>query len=278
MSEPAVDRNAFRAFEKAAHDRIAQSYHNAFSVVTDRAIEPLLAAARVGAGTRLLDVAAGPGTLTAKAAARGADVTGVDLSSAMVALARQLHPGIEFREASADALPFPAASFDAVTCSFGLGHFASAEHVLAEFARVLATGGVAALSWWAPFAQNRINGVFYETVQALGARPPGTIPAGPPIDRFSDHERLSELLRAAGFDHVAIDEVTFTHALRDADELWELAMGSFARVSSVILAQDAELQARIRAGVAERAAQYASANGLAIPVAFRIVSGTRDRP
>ena len=59
MSEPPVDLDAFRDFERAAHDRLAKTYHDAFSVVTERAIEPLLDAAQVGAGTRLLDVASG---------------------------------------------------------------------------------------------------------------------------------------------------------------------------------------------------------------------------
>jgi hypothetical protein len=50
--------------------------NNAFSAVTNRAIEPLLEAANVGNATRLLDVATGPGTLAAKAAERGARVIG----------------------------------------------------------------------------------------------------------------------------------------------------------------------------------------------------------
>ena len=71
MSQSQIDLEAFRNFERATHDRLAESYHDAFSTVTDRAIEPLLAAAHVGDGTRLLDVATGPGTLAAKAAERG---------------------------------------------------------------------------------------------------------------------------------------------------------------------------------------------------------------
>lgn len=276
MIMPVIDLDAFRDFERTAHDRIARTYHDAFSAVTDRAIEPLLDAARVTTGTRLLDVAAGPGTMTARAAARGARAVGVDLAPAMVALARQLHPGLDFREGSAEELPFAAESFDAVVCSFGLGHFSKPEQVLAEFARVLAPQGAGALAWWQGFAQNRINGIFYETVQALGVSAPGIVPAGPPVDRFSDRDQLAELLRAAGFDAVRMKDVSFTHRLRDPDELWSLAMRSFARVSSVIRAQSADVRQRIRAGVEERAMSYASADGLDIPIAFLIASGTRS--
>ena len=103
----AFDPDAFRDFERAAHSRKAESYHGQFSAVTDHAIRPLLDAAKVGGGTRLLDVAAGPGHLAGTAAQRGARVTGVDLAPAMVALASKLHPDVTFREASADRLPFP---------------------------------------------------------------------------------------------------------------------------------------------------------------------------
>lgn len=63
MREPALDAAAFRQFEQTAHDRIADSYQTFFEPVTQHAIAPLLDAEHVGAGTRLLDVATGPGAL-----------------------------------------------------------------------------------------------------------------------------------------------------------------------------------------------------------------------
>jgi len=274
VSGQSFERDAFRDFERAAHNRIAETY-GALSVVTDRAAEPLLDAAHVGAGTRLLDVAAGPGSVTQRASARGARAVGVDLAPAMVALACRLHPDLEFREASADALPFADASFDAVVCAFGIGHFSNAEHVAAEFARVLAPRGFAALAWWQEIAHNRINGVFLEVLGQLGVSAPDSMRSAPPFERFSDRDRFAGLLQSSGFDAVRVDEVSFQHRLRSADELWALAMGSFARVSSVIQAQSPDVQQQIRMAVAERARQYASNAGLDIPVAILIASGMR---
>jgi SAM-dependent methyltransferase len=217
MSGPSIDPGAFRDFERAAHSRNAGSYHDLFTVVTDRAIEPLLDAARVRAGTRLLDVAAGPGRLSAKAAGRGARAIGTDLAPAMVALARGLHPDVEFREASAEELPFADASFDAVVCAFGVGHFSEPERVIAEFARVLAPRGIAALSWWEGFSRNRINGIFHEVIGRLGVSAPGVLPPGPPIDWFSDRDRFAEFLQSAGLETVRVDSVSFMHRLRDTE-------------------------------------------------------------
>jgi SAM-dependent methyltransferase len=270
-----IDRNAFRDFEREAHDRIAGSYNDLFAAVTDRAIAPLLDAAQLDAGMRLLDVAAGPGRLTRAAADRGALAVGCDLAPAMVALASHLNPGIRFDEASADALPYPVGSFDVVVCAFGIGHFPDPERVLAEFARVVAPGGRAALSWWEAFSRNRINGIFHEVIANLGVSAPDVLPPGPSMDRFSNPQTFLSLMRATGFEDVGVESLAATHRLADADELWNLAMGSFARASSLIRAQSEDMQRTIRAAVTASARRYAQPDGLHIPIAFLVVSGRR---
>jgi SAM-dependent methyltransferase len=275
MSQSQFDLEAFRNFERTTHDRLAESYYDAFSAVTNRAIEPLLKAAHVGNGTRLLDVATGPGTLAAKAAERGARVIGIDIAPAMIELAHMLHPHLDFREGSAEELPLDSSSFDAVISGFGVGHFSRPERVLAEFARVLVPKGRVALSWWDGFGKNRINGIFFEAINELGISAPGALPAGPAVDRFSDPNEFAVILRAAGFEVVGIDYISFSHSLKSVDEFWDLALGSFVRVSTVIGAQNADVQQRIRAKVEQIAQQHASANGLQIPIAFRVIAGIR---
>src|SRR5215204_4870626 len=142
------DAERLREFEREAHTRLAPNYDAFFSPVTALAAPVLLDAAAVGPGTRLLDVACGPGRVAARAAERGAIATGVDLAPGMVALARHLHPGIEFREGEVEALPFGDDAFDALVCSFGLGHFPDPERAAAECARVVEPGGRLALAWW----------------------------------------------------------------------------------------------------------------------------------
>jgi ubiquinone/menaquinone biosynthesis C-methylase UbiE len=275
MTQPGFDADAFRDFERAAHGARAESYHDRFAAVTGRAIAPLLDAVQASDGTPLLDVASGPGHLAGAAARRGARVTGVDLAPAMIELARRLYPGVTFREGSAEQLPFADASFEAVTCAFGVGHFPDSPRVLRDIARVLAPGGRAALAWWDGFERNRINGVFYDVMMRLKVSAPGVVPVGPPIDQYSDRERFAQLLRDAGLSDVRVDAVSFRHPLKDADALWSTAMGSFARASSVIAAQSDDRQREIRAAVTQAAAPYATSDGLAIPVAFLVASGVR---
>src|SRR5438477_11403025 len=101
-----TDPTAFHDFEHAGWERAAEYYADAFGVVTKGTAGPLLDAVGAQAGVRLLDVACGPGFITAAAAARGADVVGLDFSPAMIARATELHPSIAFREGDAEALPF----------------------------------------------------------------------------------------------------------------------------------------------------------------------------
>src|SRR5579872_6221410 len=153
-----------RAFERQGHDALANSYHAFFSGVTALATNPLLDAVRLRPGTRLLDVASGPGTLAAEAANRGARAVGVDLSPRMIELAQRLHPAIKFREADVEHLPFPDQAFDAVVCAFGLGHFPKPEPAVAECVRTLSPGGRIAFAWWDDPARQRIQGIFREAI------------------------------------------------------------------------------------------------------------------
>src|SRR5262245_23590908 len=135
MTQPRLDSDAFKAFESAAHDEIAEGYRDFFAGVTSHAVDPLLDAAGVRKGTRMLDVATGPGVLASRAGARGASrVIGIDIAPRMVAIAAARYPDIEFRHADAEALPFADGDFDAVVSNFGIGHFPRPERAIGECA------------------------------------------------------------------------------------------------------------------------------------------------
>ncbi len=117
----ALDAVAFTAFERTAHDSIANRYAKVFTPLTSLAVAPLLDAVRVAMGQRLLDVGTGPGVAAAAARAQGAAVTGVDVSPGMIALARKEHPDIDFQVAEVTELPFR----DAAGSVKNLGHYAA---------------------------------------------------------------------------------------------------------------------------------------------------------
>src|SRR4051812_15489658 len=165
-SELAIDPDAFNAFEAAGWQRKASTYDH-IAAISSRVITPLLDAAGVEAGMRVLDIGSGPGHAAAQAAQRGAAVVGVDVAPAMVQRARRLHPGLDFREADAEALPFADGCFDAVVGSFSVVHLGRPEQAVGEFMRVLTAGGRLALSVWDLPQRARWQGVFLDAVAAV---------------------------------------------------------------------------------------------------------------
>jgi demethylmenaquinone methyltransferase/2-methoxy-6-polyprenyl-1,4-benzoquinol methylase len=97
--------------------------------------------ARVGPGSRALDVATGTGDLAIELASRGADVVGSDFSEGMLDVARRKAPGLTWEQGNALALPYPDASFDAATVGFGARNFSDLPQGLREMARVVRPGG-----------------------------------------------------------------------------------------------------------------------------------------
>ena len=269
------DAERLRAFEREGHDALAESYNDFFSPVTDHAIDPLLRAVNLAPGMRMLDVATGPGMLAAEAARRGARPIGIDLAPKMVALARRLHSGIEFREADIERLPFPAGAFDAVCGAFVLGHIPRPEASLAECMRVLAPGGRIALSWWDDPSRQRIQGVFREALAEVRAAPPAGAPQGHNIFRFSDRAAFEGLLRDAGLVDARVDDHNTVSTFADADIIWRGGLGSFVLTGAVIKGQDTATQETIRAAFDRLIRPYARADGIALPVAFKIGSGRK---
>jgi len=108
-------------------------------------------AARIKPGQRVLDVACGTGTLTREIAERvnmKGSVVGVDINDGMLEVARRKAPEIEWRQGSAESLPFEDDSFDAVVCQFALMFFTERRAAIREMLRVLRPGGRLAVAVW----------------------------------------------------------------------------------------------------------------------------------
>jgi SAM-dependent methyltransferase len=275
--QPAIDPEAFRRFEADGWQQVSDVYDRLFGPVTAHVLPALLDAAGVARGTRVLDVASGPGYVAARAAERGALVVGIDVAPAMVGLASRLHPELDFRQAPAEAPPFADGAFDAVVSNFGLGHFAEPERVAARLARMLAPGGRLALSWWDVPAKCRFLGLIVDAMTEAGATPPPDLPAGPPIFRYSEDVALTELLGGAGLVGIDIRSVAFVHPFPAPDALWDGMLAGTVRISAAIRRQPAAIRERIRASFDRLAVPHLRPDGLAVPVSVKLVPGRKDR-
>ena len=116
--------------------------------------EELCEALDLRSGQKVLDVAAGNGNASLAAARRWCDVVATDYVPALLERARERAAAerlaIEFREADAEALPFPNASFDVVVSTFGVMFTPDQDRAAAELIRVCRHGGKIGLANWTP--------------------------------------------------------------------------------------------------------------------------------
>ncbi len=168
-----------------------------------------LALAPTPPGARVLDVAAGPGTLTVVAAESGRAVSAIDFSSQMLTnLKRRLSDAklsADVRQGDGQALPWPDAAFDAAFSMFGLMFFPDRSRGFSELYRVLERGGTVVVSSWAPF-----DGIFASIMAALREVLP-EIPFGSGKGPLGDPNDVAQELTAAGFHAVRV--VPYTHTL-----------------------------------------------------------------
>jgi SAM-dependent methyltransferase len=247
----------FKAFEAAGWSDRAGTYDALMARATAFAIEPLLDAAGVGSGTRVLDVGCGLGTLSAAAAARGAVVTGADLADGMLAEARRRHPHVEFVHADAEALPFADDAFDIALGAFIVNHLPHPEQAATELRRV---AGTVALAMWGPEDEVGILGIPAKAARDLAAN----VPPGPDALRFTDAGELARLIDGT------VTEITPTLPLTSLDELWDGVRGGTVRTAARLAAASPEQLAAARTRLTDLAAPHRTVAGYALPITIRI--------
>src|SRR5262245_59370049 len=208
-----IDPHSFREFEHSGWQNIPEQYHQAFGELTAQSIEPLLDAAGVKKGARVIDIATGPGYVAAAAARRGAMVVGVDFSTAMIQAAKGRYPDIEFREGDAEQLPFGNNLFDAAVMNFGVLHLGRPDQALAEACRVLRTDGRFAFTAWAKSEEAMGFGIVLRALAKYG-RVTLSLPEGRSFFRFSEPEECIRSCIVAGFGAARVVNVHRLWSLR----------------------------------------------------------------
>lgn len=182
-------------------------------------------AAAVQPGQDVLDVACGTGDLTQALARRtgAGSVTGLDFTRGMLDIAERKRgrdpalAGVRYVEGDAMALPFPDASFDAVTIAFGIRNVQEPGRALAEFFRVLRPGGrLVILEFHRP--RNPIVRVFNDfyagrimpwTATLLARDRSGAYRYLPKsVGSFMDAEQLRTEVERAGFGEATVRPLT----------------------------------------------------------------------
>ena len=263
----------FDAYERRLWAGRAAAYEGGFARLTAHMAGPLLDAAGVGAGTRLLDVGTGPGVVAGAGAARGARVTAVDAEPSMAEAAARNVPGLDVLVAVLPDLPLPDGEFDAVTGNFVINATGDPAAVLGQLRRVLRPGGRLALTCWSNPPSPAL-GMAREAIDAAGVAWPDDIPL-PPFREHSAPAAFAALLAAAGFADAAAREVSWVHRV-DPGDWWQVYLSGVGSNGVVVGRQDSATVARIKAEFDRLAARYAAGDGVvALPAVAVLASATR---
>ena len=175
-----------------------------FDAGVARYLHQFLEAAAIEPAAQVLDVGCGNGQTTREAArlARAGEVTGIDLSSRMLTLARRRAEqeglaNVRFEQADAQIADLGVDRYDRVISRTGVMFFGDPVAAFANLARALKPGGRMVLLVWQPFAENEWLGAFLRAVSVGRDFPP------PPPDRpgpfsLGDPERMRTVLTTAG--------------------------------------------------------------------------------
>ena len=167
---PAPDMNALKTKLKATW---MDGNYDRFSRAMERSAVEFLDRLEIKAGERLLDVACGSGQLGLIAARRGAKVSGCDIATNLIEVARGRAAAesldARFDEGDAEDLPYPTASFDVIATIYGAMFAPRPERVAAELLRVCRPGGRIAMGNW---TKEGFVGQMFKTI-ARFISPPG---------------------------------------------------------------------------------------------------------
>jgi SAM-dependent methyltransferase len=195
--------------DPGAWDLVAADYAAEVVPIFEPFAREALRLAGVARGMRVVDVAAGPGTLAFLAARLGAAVSALDFSPVMVAqlkarMALESVRGVAAEVGDGMALPYADAAFDAGFSMFGLMFFPDRSKGYRELHRVVKPGARIVVSSWPPVDRTPLMGALFAALADLTPGPQA--PSGPmPL---SEPDVIEAEMAAAGFGEIAVREVS----------------------------------------------------------------------
>jgi ubiquinone/menaquinone biosynthesis C-methylase UbiE len=248
----------------------ADRFNEGIAAYTER----FFAAAAIEPTDKVLDIGCGSGQTTRDAArlATAGSALGVDLSSPMLELARQLAEreqvtNATFQQADAQVHPFPDEYFDVAISRSGAMFFGDAPAAFTNIARAVRPGGRLALLTWQPLDRNEFVSTF-RSILAAGWDLPTPQAGKPGAFALSDAGYVRDLLTSTGFADVRLTAISeLMYFGRDVEDAFQFISTQYAGLANGL---DAETKAdaldRLRASMTEhltdRGVLYDSASWL----------------
>lgn len=271
MEAKTLDAGEFRQAQRQQWNNAAsgwQKWAPQLDATTGGVSERLVELAGIGAGSRVLDVAAGygePALTAAKKAAPEGHVVATDISPEMIAFGRERAAAqgvdnLEFIESSASALDFPEHSFDAALSRFGIIFEPEAEAAAARIRGFLEPGGRMAIASWGP--PNEVPMIALPMITVLDylqlpPPPPGT-PG--PLSRPTP-EAIGGLLEGGGFSDVQVETMHVVMEWESAEDFTTYVQEIVAPLVALLAPHPPDVQEAAWNAVTEAARAKANDDG-----------------
>ena len=267
----------FARFEHEGWQGVADKYDSVWSPLTQQFIPYLLTDAKLAPGLSVLDVACGPGYVSAAAKQLGAVPTGMDFSANMISIAKAMFPEISFAQGDAHGLPFEDSSFDRVLMNFWLLHISHPEKACAEACRVLKSGGKFGFTVWAGPEHNPGAKIVNDAIEACANLNVG-LPEGPPKYLYGEREECREVLEKVGFDGASMGYETRTVEWHHphAGYYFEAERDAGVRTAGLLARQSPEALEAIRAATENGMQHCARGNEIVLPMTAHIVAVSKN--
>jgi enediyne biosynthesis protein CalE5 len=213
----------------------------------------------------------------ARAVGQSGRVVAVDMSPAMLAIARERVEAaglsnVELVESDAESLSLDPHSFDAVLCRWGLMFMPDLDGVVRGMHRALKPGGRFATAVWSVADKVPMCGLAREAIRRItGIVPP---PNAPDPTRLADTSILERALAGAGFREVTIERLIVTFEFPSAEAFADFR-GAIGGTRAMLSKMPAETARQVRDAVVASARQYAAAGGVVLLSNETICFGAR---
>ena len=238
----------------------------------------LIADLKITRGSAVLDVACGTGVVTrlaARATGTAGTVTGVDIGSSMLAVARSQpaepdSASITYLEGSALELPLVDRSVDYATCHHGFQFFRDRVAAIRELHRVLTPGGRVAIACWTGLEQTSVFRAIRDSLDVHVSEEAGQMMQSP----FSvPATELAGLLQTASFDATRVECVEMMATFRAVPDFGAAVIAA-GPVAAILKEAPVAARQALAAAVTEAVEQYTEGDTVSFPMYSNVATGT----
>jgi SAM-dependent methyltransferase len=271
MEATQIDAGEFRATQRRDWGTAAKGWHDWQDLIISGTLgvsERLVEMARVKAGDRVLDVAAGsgePALTAARAVGPGGKIVATDIAPEMLAYGRQRAEAagldnIEFVESDASSLDFAPDTFDAAVSRWGIIFEPEAEAAAARIRGFLKPAAWMAIASWGPPDRMPMLGIPMRTIMTRLDMPPPPPGTPGPLSRPTP-EAISSVLEGGGFSDIEVDEIEVVLEWDSPEEFTRFTREIAPPISALLANHPPEVRDETWAAVVEAARPHADDNG-----------------